>query len=199
MPTFRSVARRLGPVFALDVVNDARFRPGEQARNDKTHALAAAGRSESENMLGTVMTEIMEPPERIFVPAANIDPLWIVEETCGSHVLNSRPSGRTVNVFRVLGQPARLSDVEGVDGSQSGSRAHNNDERAVENWLAHSRICGTSVPPDPPDPSQRLVYRLPANARERRAQSWLISEPIGNELRRHHIRHNQQKKPGRQR
>src|SRR3546814_998566 len=46
------------PVLALDVVDDRRARPAEQCRHDQTDALAAPGRSERHDVLGTVVTKI---------------------------------------------------------------------------------------------------------------------------------------------
>ena len=43
------------PVFALDVVNDGRMRPGQQRRDDEPHTLAAARRGETQHMFGSVM------------------------------------------------------------------------------------------------------------------------------------------------
>src|SRR3546814_7991967 len=54
----RAKARGELPVLALDVVDDATPRPGEQCRDDEPDTLARSCGREAENMLCAIVTEI---------------------------------------------------------------------------------------------------------------------------------------------
>ena len=54
----RAKARRQIPVLALDIVDDAAARPGEQRGDYETNALAGTGRRKAENMLGAIVPQI---------------------------------------------------------------------------------------------------------------------------------------------
>ena len=51
-------ARGERPVLALDVVDDATARPGQQRRDDETHALAGTCRRKAKHVLRTIVTKI---------------------------------------------------------------------------------------------------------------------------------------------
>lgn len=61
-PKPRPPAGGQGPVLALDIVDDGRTGPGQQCGYDKPDTLAAAGRRETEDVLGTIMTQIFGSP-----------------------------------------------------------------------------------------------------------------------------------------
>ena len=76
------------PVLTLDVMDDRRAGPGQESRNDQAHALAAARRRETQDMLGTVMAQVVS------TPAAEEDA--IVAKKAGTREsLGSRPSAPT--------------------------------------------------------------------------------------------------------
>src|SRR3546814_14045439 len=53
------------PILALDVMDDAASRPGEQSGHDEPHALARPRRREAENIFGAIVAQIRfaEPAE----------------------------------------------------------------------------------------------------------------------------------------
>ena len=50
------------PVFALDVVDDRRTRPGQQRRDDEADTFTGSGGGKAENMLWAIMAQIMVAP-----------------------------------------------------------------------------------------------------------------------------------------
>ncbi len=71
------------PILTLDVVDHGRFRPCEERRDYQTDALAAAGGREGQNMLRSVMPEVVKPPRSVVVPAAHIHALLRVKQAGG--------------------------------------------------------------------------------------------------------------------
>ena len=61
-PEPRAPAGGQRPVLALDVVDDRRAGPGQKGRHDQAHALAASRRREAQDMLGTVMAQVVAAP-----------------------------------------------------------------------------------------------------------------------------------------
>jgi len=59
-------------------------------------------------MLGTVMTEVMEPPERVLIPTSDVNPLRTTQKSGGSNVGGGRPSGRTMDIFSVFWDSLRV-------------------------------------------------------------------------------------------
>ena len=51
--------RRQCPVLAFDVMDDTAIRPGQQGRHDQTHPLPGPCRREAEDMLGSIMSEVI--------------------------------------------------------------------------------------------------------------------------------------------
>ena len=61
MRELRPEASRQLPVLALDIVDDGGVWPGQKRRDDKTHTFARTGRGEGQNMLWSIMAEIVSP------------------------------------------------------------------------------------------------------------------------------------------
>jgi len=78
-------------VLAFDVVDDHRPGPGEERGHYQPHPLAAAGRREAQDMLGTVVTDIgiAKPAEHRAVRP---------EQACGAHLLLGRPTRRAAPI-----------------------------------------------------------------------------------------------------
>src|SRR6266545_1091744 len=129
----------------------------------------------------------MEPPERILVPASNVNALGVIQKSHGSHVLGGCPARRTVNVFCVLGKSTRPTDVERVNKSQRDTGANNHEERTEEHRLAYLRVRRAPVFPDPPCPLERLVQGMSPKLCDGRTECWLIAESVRNELCRRHV------------
>src|SRR5271157_5973739 len=96
----RTKARGQRPVFALDVVNNGRARPGQQRRNDEADALARSCRCEAQHMLRTVVAEI------VVVQFPEHDAIWS-EQTSASDLGRRRPARRTMglDILRLPGAP----------------------------------------------------------------------------------------------
>src|SRR3546814_18928963 len=90
------------PVLALDVVDDRRARPAEQCRHDQTDALAAPGRSERHDVLGTVVTKIA-------LAGAPEENARFGEKPGRANGFGSRPSSRPLggDVLALAGPPYR--------------------------------------------------------------------------------------------
>ena len=79
-PALCAEAGSFRPVLALDVVDHRRFRPGEQGRDYQADALAASGGRECENVLRTVMAEVVEPVPVRVAPTTDIDALLCIKQ-----------------------------------------------------------------------------------------------------------------------
>ena len=82
-------AGRQGPVFTLDVMNDAASRPSQERGDNKADTLAGSGRRETQHMLRSIMPEILSrqtPEDHAVCPG----------EAGTSNISQVRPTRRAV-------------------------------------------------------------------------------------------------------
>ena len=134
------------PILALDVVDDAASRPGQERRHHEADALAASRRGEAQHMLGSVMAKIgaVEPAEHNAIRS---------EQAGGLDLVGVRPARRAVGLGMagLAGAPDRHADGDG-DGDKA---ARGGDQRAFQKnvW----RVGVIEVPP--PEEGRRWIDR----------------------------------------
>ena len=159
------------PVLTLDVVNDGGAWPGQKRGHDEADALAGSGGRETENVLGTVVTEIV-PGELAEDDAVGS------EQTRRLHFAPFGPARRAVclDVLRLAGAPDGHADGDG-DGDEAPGRrdvgAFDEDRR---------RIGVVEVPP--PEEGRRIIDRPARQIEPGGAELGLESKPPGRPLRR---------------
>ena len=161
-------ARGQGPVLALDVVDDAAARPGQQRRHDQTDTLAGPGRSEAQHVFRPIVTQI------VALELAEDDTVWC-GQTGGTNLLTCRPAGRAIGRgnLGLTCPPHRHADRGGDRDKATGGR----DIRALDKDIR--RIGVVRVPPpeergrqinrnagsyfEPGLPQLRLITELPGD------------------------------------
>ena len=78
---FGAEPRRLRPVLTFDVVDDSRFRPCQQRGNDEANAFAGPRWGKCENVLRTVVTQIVQPPGFPSAPSSDVHALLRAHQT----------------------------------------------------------------------------------------------------------------------
>src|SRR5438094_879698 len=102
MSALTAKARRLGPVFALDVVDDRALIPCQECGNDEGHALALSCGCKSQHVFSTVVAQVVKVSALFVIPTADVHSLLCIEKTCFPDVLFGSPACRTVQVLGVL-------------------------------------------------------------------------------------------------
>src|SRR5438477_13195842 len=102
MPNLTAKARRLGPVLALDVVDDCALVPCQECGNDKGYALALPCGCKSQHMFSTVVAQVVKVSVLFVIPTADIHSLFCIEKTCFPDVLLGGPARGAVQVLGVL-------------------------------------------------------------------------------------------------
>ena len=158
------------PVFALDVVDDGRGRPGQQGRDDKPDALAAAGRREAEDVLRTVVAKIalfmLAQHGTMIAQQSRASNLGLISPSCGAE--RRRP-------FQFARAPHRHGD----------RRSHGNQSAGSSNQAARLKdLRGISFEAEPPPENcRRRIDRVTEGNAHRRSQFRLISQsrcrPLG--------------------
>ncbi|MCY1169727.1 hypothetical protein D9M73_97760 [compost metagenome] len=140
------------PVLPLDVMDDAASRPGQQRRNNKTDALAASGRCETQHMLGPMVTEVGS------VPAAEQYAIWVKKAGCADLAFLG-PASRTVG--RGALYLARTPDRHGDRDDEGSDPACASDEAAGDENV----VCVSVEREPPPEEGHREIDR-PSEERE---------------------------------
>src|SRR6266481_5466402 len=102
MPNLTAKARRLRPVFALDVVDDRALVPCQECGNDEGHALALPCRCKSQHVFSTVVAQVVKVSVLFVIPTADVHSLLCIENTCFPDILLGGPACRTMQVLSVL-------------------------------------------------------------------------------------------------
>ena len=157
-----AIARGERPVLALDVVNDRRAGPGQQRGHHQADALAAAGRSEAQHMLGTIVAQVM------LIVAAEQDAIG-TKQPGGEHFLLFGPSRRAVG-FDALGLTS--APYRHADGDRDRDEpARRGDQGAAQEDVG--RIGVVEIPP--PEEGWRLIDGPPCNMEPGRSELRLKS------------------------
>jgi hypothetical protein len=167
----RPPAGRQRPVLALDVMHDGRARPGQQRRDDKPDALAAAGRRKAQHMFRPIMAEIVVPPaaEQYAV---------MPEQPSFSHLARFGPASGAIgrDTLRLARTPHRNGDGDHDGRNAPGS----GDVGALDKDVP--RISVVSKPP--PEKGRRMVNRQAENFEPWMAKPRLKAKPPRGPLRR---------------
>ena len=167
----RAEAGCQGPVLALDVVNDAASRPGQQRRHHEADALAAAGRCKAKDMLGTVMAQI------VVGITAEQDAIG-AEQAGRTDFPIFRPSSRTVG-GDIAGLP-RPDDRHEDGGGNGEDTAGRGDGRALHEDRGRIGVKGEP----PPEEGGRMVERPTGQIEPGASELGLEAEPERHPLRR---------------
>ncbi|SFA59677.1 hypothetical protein SAMN04487972_1252 [Paracoccus halophilus] len=158
------------PVLALDVMDNATSRPGQQRRHDEAHALAGSGWRKAQHMLGAVMTKIIlaVPPQHDAIGA---------EQSGRMDFLILGPSRRTVG-GNIAGFPCP-DDRHEEGGSYGKNRPGRGDERAFGKDAGRIGVIGKP----PPEEGRWIIERPSRNIEPGIAELWLEAEPESHPLR----------------
>ena len=176
MAEARAPAGGQAPVLALDVVDDGELRPGQQRRHHEAHALARAGRRKAQDMLGTIMAQIVVPQ------FAEQHAVWREQPGC-SCLFPGCPAGRAVGDDPLC--LTRPPDRHGDGGDDGDDSAGGRDVRAVQE---HARGVGVIGEP-PPEKCRGQINWEPGRAPPWAAQFRLKAELPGGPLGRGPDRH----------
>src|SRR5256885_1630940 len=131
MSALTAKARRLGPVFALDVVDDRALVPRQECGNDEGHALALACGRKSQHVFSTVVAQVVEVSALFVIPTADVHTLLCIEKTCFPDVLFGGPPCGTVQVFGVLGESLGVAEIENKKDSAT-RKCSDHDEKSAK-------------------------------------------------------------------
>src|SRR5712691_11571191 len=124
-------ARRLRPVFPLDVVDDRALVPCQKCGNDEGHALALPCGCKSQHVLSTVVAQVVKVSVLFVIPTADIHSLLCIEKTCSPDVLLGGPACRTVQVLGVLRESLGVAEIENKKDSATG-KCSDHDEKSAK-------------------------------------------------------------------
>src|SRR5437667_836032 len=124
-------ARRLRPVFALDVVDDGALVPRQERGNDEGHALALPCGCKSQHVFSTVVAQVVKVSVLFVIPTTDVHSLPCIEKTCFPDVLLGGPAGRTVQVLGVLRESFGVAEIENKKDSTTG-KCSDHDEKSAK-------------------------------------------------------------------
>jgi hypothetical protein len=84
---------RFGTVFSLDVVHNGGFFPCEKRGNHQPDALAGTSRCERQDVLGPVVSQVMEPARTFLAPPAHVNSAPSINEAGLLHIVRICPTG----------------------------------------------------------------------------------------------------------
>ena len=160
-----------GEVLALDVVDDHRTRPGQQRRHDQPDTLAGPRRGEAQDVLGSVVAQIVpgEPAE---------DHAVLADQPGVADFARTRPARRAEgrDLARFAGAPHRHGDGDG-DRDEPARRGD------VGALIEDLRRVGVEPVP-PPEEGRRWIYGKAQEPAPRRAEFGLERQPPRDPFRR---------------
>ena len=157
------------PVLAFDVEDDRRLPPTQERRNHEPDALPASGRRKRENVLGSVMPEVVRPTLRS--PRADVDAaLTDRAEEPRAHQLSSlRPARRTVSVRASVPKPRQ-------------PRKEKRHRDGKEHRRPQTLEIDLGQMPGPPGPTPRRIDPDLADLEPRMPKGGLTAEDLGEPL-----------------
>src|SRR5439155_17615127 len=113
-------ARRLRPVFALDVVDDCALVPCQECGNDEGHAFALSCGCKSQYVFSAVVAQVVKVSVLFVIPTADVHSLLCIEKARFPNVLLGGPACRTVQVLGVLRESLGVAEIENKKDSATG-------------------------------------------------------------------------------
>src|SRR5437016_5669261 len=159
---------RLGPVLTFDVIDNAAFRPYQECRDDQANAFAGSRWSECKDMRRAVITEIVDAPLGLVIPAANVDTAASGQQGSLFHIYRPCPPRGAVQIFRIFGQPFRAAEIRREEDPHRRHTAGDDDERPRKDCETDSSLRMARVFEKPKRPGERLI-----DGEARRAKGWM--------------------------